>query len=155
MVEAVALDARFVSDLAPGAAAAIENVDMADAAARDDALFALFNRGTPLLLTSHEPPVAWPAAFPDLSSRFRALLSFALWSPDDALLAALAQKLFADRQLRVPDAVIARMVQGLERSPGAVRDFVARADAKALAEKRAVTPGLIRELLPPRITQGT
>jgi hypothetical protein len=39
------------------------------------------------------------------------------------------------------------MVLSLERSPSAIRDFVAHADATALAEKRPVTVGLIRELL--------
>jgi hypothetical protein len=39
------------------------------------------------------------------------------------------------------------MIVSLERSPSAIRDFVARADARALAEKRAVTTALIRELL--------
>jgi chromosomal replication initiation ATPase DnaA len=84
---------------------------------------------------------------PDLSSRYRALLAFPLWAPDDALLAGLAAKLFADRQLQVPDAVVAHMIRSLERSPGAIRDFVARADQRALSEKRPVNLGLIKELL--------
>ncbi|MDR3528030.1 MAG: hypothetical protein P4L57_12210, partial [Rhizomicrobium sp.] len=58
-----------------------------------------------------------------------------------------ARKLFADRQVQVPEAVIVQMIRALERSPGAVRDFVARADSKALAEKRAISLSLIRELL--------
>ncbi len=149
VVEAAALDGRFVRTLGAETAVAVENVDSAGTAARDDALFALINRHTPLLLTGREPPQSWPVSLPDLSSRFKALLAFALWSPDDALLEALARKLFADRQLKVPDAVVVRMVVSLERAPGAIRDFVARADAKALAEKRPVTIGLIRELLPP------
>ncbi len=111
------------------------------------ALFALLERGTPLLLTAQEPPSAWRARLPDLVSRYRALLSFPLWAPDDALLAALAVKLFADRQLAVPEAVIAHMIRSLERSPSAIRDFVARADAQALGEKRPVNLGLIRSLL--------
>ena len=60
---------------------------------------------------------------------------------------ALAAKLFADRQLVVPDAVIAHMIRSLERSPGAIRDFVARADLRALAEKRPVNLQLIRALM--------
>ena len=57
----------------------------------------------PLLLTGQEPPAAWRSSLPDLASRFSALLAFPLWAPDEALLAALARKLFADRQLAVPD----------------------------------------------------
>ena len=114
---------------------------------RARAIFALIESGKPLLLTGRTPPAQWPVALPDLASRFGAMLSFALWTPDDALLGALARKLFADRQLQVPDAVIAQMIHALERSPGAIRDFVARADDAALSRKRAITPALIRELL--------
>ena len=46
----------------------------------------------------------------------------ALWAPDDALLAALIRKLFTDRQLAVPDAVVMRILRSVERSPAAVRD---------------------------------
>jgi chromosomal replication initiation ATPase DnaA len=117
---------------------------------RDRALFALFEqagRDNPILLTGREPPAAWAVVLPDLASRFSAVLTFPLWAPDDALLAGLARKLFSDRQLAVPDAVISRMLHSLERSPGAFRDFVARADAKALAEGRPVNLALIRDML--------
>ncbi|MEJ1968903.1 MAG: hypothetical protein WDN03_09795 [Rhizomicrobium sp.] len=124
---------------------AIENVDAGTV--DEAALFALFQHGRPLLLTGREPPSGWPTALPDLKSRFAALLAFPLWAPDDALLSALARKLFTDRQLTVPDAVILRMLRSIERTPGAVRDFVARADARALAEKRPVTAALVADLL--------
>jgi chromosomal replication initiation ATPase DnaA len=126
----------------------IENVDAAPFASEAEAvLFAFLERGQNLLLTAHERPTVWSVVMPDLRSRFAALLSFPLWVPDEALLEALAKKLFADRQLVVPDAVITQMIRALERSPGAVRDFVARADAAALAQKRPINLGLIRELL--------
>jgi chromosomal replication initiation ATPase DnaA len=110
-------------------------------------LFALLERGAPLLLTSQLPPAEWPVVLPDLVSRARALLSFALWAPDDALLMGLAVKLFADRQVAVPENVVLHMVRELERSPGAIRDFVARADAAALAAKRPINLSLIKGLL--------
>jgi len=129
---------------------AVEDVDGAPAtAARDAALFALLENATgdaPVLLTGREPPSSWPVSLPDLRSRFSALLAFPLWAPDDALLARMARKLFADRQLRVPDQVVERMIQQLERSPAAIRDFIARADAKALAEGKAVSLSLVRAL---------
>ena len=106
-------------------------------------MFALLERGAPILLTGREAPSQWSARLPDLVSRYRALLAFGLWAPDDALLEAVARKLFQDRQLSVPDTVIAHMLHSLERSPAAVRDFVARADERALAEKRPITVGLI------------
>ncbi|HEY2070070.1 MAG TPA: hypothetical protein VGG48_10990 [Rhizomicrobium sp.] len=129
----------------------IEDVDGVRASLkRDGALFSLLERatrGAPVLLTGLEPPAAWDVALPDLASRFAALLAFPLWAPDDALLAALARKLFTDRQLTVPDAVIARMLRSLERTPAAVRAFVAEADARALAEKKPVSVSLVQELM--------
>ncbi|MGC9952663.1 MAG: hypothetical protein ABSD21_00080 [Rhizomicrobium sp.] len=137
-----------LAQLSKSQALAVENVDHAPlTTAAEATLFALIERGQPMLLTGREAPSAWPALLPDLASRFRALLAFGLWMPDDALLEALAKKLFADRQLSVPDAVVTQMIRALERSPAAVRDFVARADAAALAQKRPVTLGLIRDLL--------
>ena len=148
IVEAEALDEAALAPDSSAQGLAVENVDRAPlSAAAEAALFALIERGQPMLLTGHEAPSAWPARLPDLASRFRALLAFGLWAPDDALLEALARKLFADRQLSVPDSVVTQMIRALERSPAAVRDFVARADSAALAAKRPITPGLIRDLL--------
>lgn len=144
VVPAALLSQAWVAALEPGRAIAVEDVD---SGVDEAALFALFHHPGPLLLTGREPPGAWPAALPDLKSRFRALLAFPLWAPDDALLAQLTRKLFTDRQLAVPDPVVMRIVRSVERSPAAVRDFVARADARALAEKRPVSLGLVGELL--------
>jgi chromosomal replication initiation ATPase DnaA len=150
-LKAAELNADVLSKLDSARAIVVENVDAGPAtAARDTALFRLMEsatRATPLLLTGHEPPSAWPATLPDLASRFASMLAFALWAPGDELLAAIARKLFTDRQLNVPEAVIVRMIRSLERSPSAIRAFVAEADTKALAEGRAVTLALIRELL--------
>ena len=76
-------------------------------------------------------------------------MAFDLGAPDDGLLARLAAKLFADRQLTVPEPVIRTMIARLDRDPAAIRDFVAQADARALSEKRPVNLALIRELLAP------
>jgi chromosomal replication initiation ATPase DnaA len=110
-------------------------------------LFVLLERSAPLLITSQAPPAEWQVVLPDLVSRARALLAFPLWAPDDALLMGLAVKLFADRQLQVPENVVLHMVRSLERSPAAVRDFVARADAAALAQQRPINLSLIKDLL--------
>lgn len=146
IVEATALNTDLLKQ---DAAFVIENVDgQKPDAARDTILFALLERGGAVLLTGREPPSQWQATLPDLTSRYRAMLSFPLWEPDDALLSALARKLFADKQLNVPEAVIAQMVRSLERSPAAVHAFVTRADAKAMSEKRPITVALVREILP-------
>ena len=133
--------ALVVEDVAPGVAEA--------------PLFALLERGAPLLITAQTPPAEWQVALPDLVSRLRALLAFPLWAPDDALLMGLAVKLFADRQLQVPENVVLHMVRSLERSPAAIRDFVARADAAALARQRPVNLSLIKDLLAGSDLSGT
>ncbi len=58
-------------------------------------------RGGSLLLTTPAPPAALPIALADLASRLRALPVAGIAPPDDALLAAVLVKHFADRQLRV------------------------------------------------------
>jgi chromosomal replication initiation ATPase DnaA len=129
----------------------IEDVDSSlPNPARDAAIFDLLETAsvaTPVLLTGRKEPGAWRTELPDLASRFHAMVSFSLWSPDDALLRKLAQRLFDDRQLAVPESTIDHMLRALERSPAAIREFVARADAKALGENRAITATLVRELL--------
>lgn len=147
VVVATKLDAGFVERLEAGQAVAVEDVDSATGFGHEQALFALFNRGEPLLLTGREPPSHWLSTLPDLASRFGAVLAFSLWKPDDTLLAALTRKLFTDRQLAVPDAVVMRILRSVERSPAAIREFVARADALALAQKRPISAALVGELL--------
>ncbi|HVV65694.1 MAG TPA: hypothetical protein VHC42_09500 [Rhizomicrobium sp.] len=146
IVDAAALDAATAGGDWP--AIAIENVDAAEPElGRDANLFTALERGAPVLLTGRTEPLRWRATMPDLASRYRAMLCFALWEPDEALLGSLARKLFADRQLSVPDAVVTQMLLSLERSPAAIRDFIARADVRALSERRPVSLGLVREML--------
>jgi chromosomal replication initiation ATPase DnaA len=141
---AVVLDAASLAGAIPDGALVVENVGPGTP---ETPLFALLERGAPLLLTAQMPPADWPVVLPDLKSRANALLSFALWAPDDALLMGLAVKLFADRQVQVPESVVTHMIRALERSPAAIRDFVARADRTALAQKRPITLSLIKDLL--------
>jgi len=132
----------------------VEDVDTAEPTGeRDSALFAAMQTAAPdvpLLLTGLSPPSRWPCTLPDLTSRFSALVAVAVHVPDETVLAGLAQKLFADRQLPVPDDVIAHMVNVLERSPAAIRQFVDEADAAALAEARPLNLFLVRRLLAAR-----
>jgi chromosomal replication initiation ATPase DnaA len=143
---AALLDARSLREAMTGPAV-VENIDSAPTFAHESALFAALESGTPLLLTGRAAPSQWPVSLPDLGSRFRALLAFELGASDEALLMALAVKLFADRQLTVPERVVTHLVRNLERSPAALRDFIATADARALAEKKPVNLQLIRTLI--------
>jgi chromosomal replication initiation ATPase DnaA len=143
---AALLDARTLRDPALGPAV-IENIDSTFSFAHEPALFAMLEAGAPLLLTGRTAPCFWPVSLPDLSSRFRALLAFELGKSDEALLMALAVKLFADRQLTVPESVVLHLVQTLERSPAALRDFIARADKAALEGQKPINLQLIRALM--------
>ena len=136
------------------AALVIEDIDSAEPTSeRDSVLFAAMQTAghqAPLLLTGIAAPPHWPCVLPDLASRFSAMAALPLRASDDGLLAGLARKLFADRQIVVTDEVIEHMLFLLERSPGAVRDFVAEADATALSEARPVNLSLVRRLLAAR-----
>ena len=147
------------ADLAAAALGQIDTtavlVDDADRVAGDpageQALFHLHNlvvaAGGRLLLTGGDAPARWPIALPDLASRLAASATAALNPPDDHLLAALLVKLFADRQLRVSPVLIAYLVKRMDRSFAAAGALVAALDARALAERRAVTRVLAAEVL--------
>ena len=104
-------------------------------------------RGGHLLLTARNPPARWPLTLPDLASRLRVAPAVALGLPDDALLAALMLKLFADRQIAVAPEVPAYVVPRIERTFAAVASLVERLDRAALAEGRPVTVPLVRAVL--------
>ncbi len=108
---------------------------------------ALAEAGGHLLLTARTAPARWAIRLPDLASRLRAAPAVAVTAPDDALMAAVLVKLFADRQLRVGREVVGFLVRRMERSFEAARDVVATIDAGALAAHRNVTVPFVREVL--------
>lgn len=150
-ISAAALSGSAFALLDRGYPLVIEDVDSSlPNPARDSAIFDLLEAATlavPVLLTGRAAPPHWAAVLPDLSSRFSAIVAFSLWAPDDELLRKLAHKLFEDRQLVVPDATVEQIIRAVERSPASIRAFVARADAKALAENRTISAALVREIL--------
>lgn len=100
-----------------------------------------------LLVTASLPPRDWGLALPDLASRLQAAALARIEAPDDALLSAVLIKLFADRQITVPPALIPYLVARMERSIDAARAVVAALDARALAEGRPITRQLAADLL--------
>jgi chromosomal replication initiation ATPase DnaA len=139
-------DARELNAPIAGAAV-VENCDSVTSHNHEPSLFAMLERGTPLLLTGRDPPASWQVELPDLASRFRALVAFELGGADEALLMALAVKLFSDRQVEVPEAVVTELVRQLERSPAAMRDFIQRADREAMSRQKPINLQLIRGLM--------
>lgn len=115
------------------------------------ALFHLHNlaaaEGALLLITAAAPPRDWALQLPDLASRMAALASVQIAPPDDALIAAVLVKLFADRQIAVSPALITWLVARIDRSLAEARRVVARLDAAALAEGARVSRGLAQRVL--------
>lgn len=106
--------------------------------------------GGRLLLTGRTPPARWPVALPDLASRLAATPVARLAPPDDALLAALVVKLFADRGLAAQPALVDYLVPRMERSFAEAQRLVAALDARAMATRRAIGPRLAAEILAER-----
>lgn len=150
LIAAAALTRAGPPDLLAGRRAVV--VEDADRPGGDaQALLHLYNlareQGAQLLLTARLPAAQWRTTLPDLASRLRALPHAAILPPDDSLLAGLLVKLFADRQLRVGQEVVAYLLARLERSCEALRAAVAAIDAAALAERREVTVPLVRKVV--------
>lgn len=135
-----ALTADVVAGLAPGVAVVVDDADTVDGGA---ALFHLLNFVNQsdgwLLLTGQEPPQRWATRVPDLHSRLTAVPGFALEAPDEALMARALLKLFADRQLKLPEAVIGYLVPRLRRSFADAERIVVLIDQLALQQKRNIS----------------
>jgi chromosomal replication initiation ATPase DnaA len=117
----------------------------------EHALFHLFNLvkedGASILFTSVHPLENGMAGLPDLASRLRLVASAKLDAPDDALIAAVLVKLFADRQIAVEQDLIAYLLPRMERSLGSARELVAKIDAAALAAGKPATRAFVSALL--------
>ena len=148
IVAASALSAAGVPGALVTGALVLE--DLTPGRVEEAALFHLLNLARQeeayLLLTSGER-LDRGYALPDLASRLRAIPAVELGPPDDALLAAVLVKLFADRQLAVDEGVISYLLPRMERSLAAASLLVARLDAAALSHGRAVTRPLAAEVL--------
>jgi len=147
-IDPAQLKTERVPTLLGDAAAAI--VDDADRAAAKPLLH-LYNllaeRRGHLLVVARRPPARWRIALADLRSRLRAAPAVAVAPPDEALIAAVLVKLFADRQLAIGEEVVTYLALHLERSFAATRDAVAALDTAALAEQRRITVPLVRRVL--------
>ena len=142
-----AFEARAAAIGADAIAAAAEGpvlVEDADAGQLDEAgLFHLINAaragGTTLLLTARRFPAAWGVQLPDLASRLKAATTVEIAEPEDALLAGVITKLFADRQVVVEPHVITYIVHRIERSLATASRVVDRLDRAALETKSRIS----------------
>jgi chromosomal replication initiation ATPase DnaA len=130
---------RLPEILATARAFVVDDADRAPARAMLHLYNLLAERGGHLLVASRDPPARWKVTLDDLHSRLAAAPAVAVSAPDDALLAALLVKLFADRQVEVSEDVVLYLVTRMERSFEAARQMVADLDTAALAERRSIT----------------
>ena len=133
-------------------AVVVEDVDrwIGDGAAQRQ-LFHLYNlvaeRHGHLILTARLMPAQWPMTLADLRSRIAAAPAVAIDLPDQDMVVALMTKLFADRQLKVGDDVLAFLLARMDRSFDAARLLVAALDEAALDARRNVTVPFASEVL--------
>lgn len=115
------------------------------------ALLHLYNtvaeRGGSVLILSRAAPARLDVGLPDLASRLATLPVATVGGPDEALLAGVLAKHFADRQVAVREDVVAYLVTRMERSFAAADRLVDRLDRLALAEGRRVNRALARRAL--------
>ena len=137
-----------------GDAPAVVLDDAEECLGAEEALLHLYNwvnqSGGRMLMTALSPPARWPISLPDLSSRLKAATAVGVGAPDDALIAAVLVKLFADRQLKVDEDVIGYMLSRMERTFDAARRLVEAVDARALAERRNITVPLVGQIFEER-----
>ncbi len=125
-------------------------IEDADLLGQDEAVFHLLNQaqaGRAVLLTGRDRPLAWPAALPDLRSRYNALAVAEIDPPDDAQLRAVLEALFKARHIKPDDDLYPYLLSRMERSVSAARILAARMDEAAGARGRAINRSLARELL--------
>ena len=153
VIEARDLDAGNVDRLvAENRSVAVEDIEIiAGNADAEHAFFHLHNlllaESGYLLLTSDSSRAIWSLSLPDLKSRIQGTAVATLKAPDDALLAAVLVKLFADRQISVPAGVVAQLVARMERSFEFAQRLVGALDQQSLSERRAITTALATRVL--------
>ena len=117
----------------------------------EDMLFHLFTRcdieSGGLLMLSEQPVAQMHWDLADLRSRMRGVAMASIDLPDDALIYALLEKYFADRQLLAPPAMLRYLVSRMERSFDAVQTVAAALDQRSIADKKPLSVGLARLVL--------
>ncbi|SNS23019.1 dnaA protein [Sphingomonas laterariae] len=133
--------------VAKAGARLIDNADRRD----EEELFHAWNRAQaerqPLLLIADAPPPVWQIGLPDLRSRMAATPHIAIAEPDDALAAALLERLLGQRGLAAGPDVIAYLLPRIERSYVAILHVIDALDSLSLAKRSRITVPLAREAL--------
>lgn len=151
LIAASDLTHHDIPDLAQGSVGVEDVPQIARDMDAQKALFHLHNlvlaQGHRLLMTGRKTPNFWALDLPDLQSRIDGTTHVGLLPPDDALLAAVLAKLFADRQIIPKPDVIPFLLTRIDRSFQAASDMVDVLDKAALSRQRTLTRQLASELL--------
>jgi chromosomal replication initiation ATPase DnaA len=147
LVTGDALGLLMPDRLAASGAVAVDEAD----AASEQAVLHLCNccreAGAGFLVVARQAPASWPLALPDLASRLRAMQAVAIAPPDDALLAAVLVKHFADRQVSIEPRVIAYLLPRMERTFAAAALVAERLDRLTLGSRRPIGLARARQAL--------
>lgn len=148
-VEAADLGGLDIGALGAGRPVLVERID-AEALA-EKALFHLYNwtreQGGWLLLTTRTAPARLPLGLPDLVSRLATVPVVKIGAPDEAMLTAVLEKHFRDRQLVVAHHVLDFVLRRCERSFAAMERIAEGLDREALASRSKVTIALAKQIL--------
>jgi hypothetical protein len=119
--------------------------------AGEEALFHAWNRAQeehrPLILIADAAPPVWRIRLPDLRSRLSATPHVAIAEPDDALAAALIEKLVVARGLAPPPDLARYLLPRIERTYVSIHRIVDALDELALATRHRITLPLARKAL--------
>ena len=117
----------------------------------EDTLFNLFTRcdleSGGLLMLSEQPVAQMYWELADLRSRMRGVVMASIDLPDDALVYALFEKYFTDRQLLAPPAMLRYLISRMERSFDAVQTIATALDQRSIADKKPLSVGLARQVM--------
>ncbi len=125
--------------------------DEAQIQSQNEAFFNLTNQiklsSHYLLFFSRTAIAQYDISLADLKSRLRAVISQPIHLPDDELLSAVLMKLAADKQMFLTPEMVRLIIARGERSFDAVKNILNRLDKLAMAEQKAVSLHLVRQLL--------
>jgi chromosomal replication initiation ATPase DnaA len=127
----------------------IDKIDRADWP--EETLFHLFNRcdgqSGGLLILSEQPIAQMHWDLADLRSRMRGVAMASIALPDDALVYALLDKYFTDRQMVAPQAMLTYLLGRMERSFYTIQTIAAALDRQSIADKKPLSVALARLVL--------
>lgn len=106
---------------------------------------AVINGGGHMLCASRTPPARLSFLVPDLASRLSSALAVRIEAPDETVLASLLIKLFTDRQLIVPDDVVAYILPRMHRRYADALRIADAIDKLALEKAKPITTRLARD----------